>query len=62
MFVLILKHLKYNEILQDINLILSFYLSILKTKNLNFKALGITNSQELRDYKQNLDKERLKIF
>ena len=64
-FALILKHSKYNEILEKIaqnessSELLSEYFEDKEFKE-HFKALGIINSQELKNYKQNLDKERLK--
>lgn len=63
-FKMILEHCKYNEILQKIRMgkvskyLLSEYFDDSEFKRF-FKEYNISNYKDLRDYKQNADKERL---
>lgn len=64
-FAIILKHSKYNEILEKIaknpisQNLLSEYFNDEEFKKY-FRELGITNHQDARNYKYNLDREKLK--
>ncbi|EAK1781610.1 AlwI family type II restriction endonuclease [Campylobacter upsaliensis] len=66
-FILILKHSKYNEIIEKIaqnpisaNL-LAEYFNDMEFKDY-FKTLGISQLQEIKTYRQNLDKQKLNVL
>lgn len=66
-FTIILKHSKYNEILEKIsqnpistNLLVEYFNNA-EFKNY-FKALGISQPQEIKTYRKNLDKEKLNLL
>ncbi|MBD5165749.1 AlwI family type II restriction endonuclease [Helicobacter sp.] len=66
-FATILKHSKYNEILEKIAItpisqnLLSEYFNDEEFKK-SFKILGISQPQEIKTYRQNLDKQRLNVL